>query len=478
MKQQLLPTRKYIGDSRWPQTEADAAADFEGMDNWHLGIDTDTCKFYYQLVSPDYMRAKYGPKKLAIEGGWVVDLPPVPSGYYSVQTPIYYTYFHQKDFQPLDEDGNAAHDLWAGTEYHNLLGDDVPYTWTNEDILFSLEDYDYDEIMELGDKLLPDGNIAKAADADDSAVGTVRWIAYAPAPWLSTTAYEYDRSHNWFSYYYLYDKIDDNGYRAFGKEDITGNGVRYLTIDYEKHGCSTLDEFWRTDVCNHYLAFSSADVTYKETVLHNDPIFNLVLPTICHNGQGMYDYTYMGDGWSIFVAGTMPELWVYEDNEWQLNDDNESGIRSTDSQAASIFNGPGILNGVSWKVPTSAEYYVGNYQNTSIELNYLTCNYLKSKTTGADNEGIVALHSRYGFTDFAPPTSKFVYFGDGNVHDFSGPRNSYLTRPFSPHPIARATISVNSDVTINQDKLFIHNPDDGSQSEIDVPSIYRPCIAF
>ena len=476
MKQRLLPTKKYIGDSRWPETEADASAEFEGMGNWYLGIDTDTCKFYYQLVAPDYMRAQYGPKKLAVNGGWIVDLPPVPSGYYSVQTPIYYTYFHQHGFHPANEVGNDAHDLWAGTEWVNLLGEDVPYTWTNEEILFDLEDYDYDEIMELGDKLLPDGNIAKAVDADDSAVGTVRWIAYAPAPWLSTTAYDYDRNNTWFYFAYLLypDKLADNGYMAYGKEDITGNGVRYLTIDYEKHECSTLDEFWRTDVCNHYLAFSTEDVTYKENVEHDDPIFSISLPSICHNGNGMYRYDYTGSGWSNTIIGTLPRFWIYIDENWQINDEGISGIRST--MATSEFRGSDdVINGVSWKVPTAAEYYIGNYNNPNAAgRDFLTCNYL---TGDSGNEGIVAVRGGYGFDTQSiyddPNRDRPVYFGNGYVHYYRGFDYAYQTSAFGCHPLARADIP-----PVEKDKIYIFNPNDGTQSVIVPPSVYRPCIAF
>ena len=476
MKQRLLPTKKYIGDSRWPETEADASAEFEGMGNWYLGIDTDTCKFYYQLVAPDYMRAQYGPKKLAVNGGWIVDLPPVPSGYYSVQTPIYYTYFHQHGFHPANEVGNDAHDLWAGTEWVNLLGEDVPYTWTNEEILFDLEDYDYDEIMEIGDLLLDDGNIAKASEVNPSAVGTVRWIAYAPAPWLSTTAYDmFDRSNNIFYWAYMRNPLlfADNGYKAYGVEDVTANGVRYLTIDYAKHGCSSLDEFWRTDICNHYIAFNNVDVNYKsksEDVKHDDPIFTIALPSISHNGEGLYTYKYTGDGWANNMRGTWPNTWVFMHDSWQDNASAQGGIRSL--QKANDFSGPDVINGVKWKVPTAVEYYLGFFDTVG-ESDYITCSYLPGNE-GRDNEGIISMQYGYGFDDNSNPyLEKPVYFGDGHIHIFYGFEQSYRTSFYSCHPLAGANYP-----PVEKDKIYIYNPNDGVQSVIAPPVVYKPCVAF
>ena len=478
---------------------------FEGLGHWYLdpSAGADTCRFYMQLVKCCTPREKYGYANSAAAGGWLVDIPPVPAGHYVVVDNPYFRFFREKNFEPR-EDNNAG-TTWKKTwrEYFS----NRPYTWTYEDILFPnvAELYDYDQILEVGDQLLANGNIAKA-NSGQTGVGTVKWIAYAPKPWLNmSSTYE-----NWNQFYFVNNYVvysenvgtiweniyelripeafTDNGYRPYGKVTET-DGVKHLTIDYEANGCSSLDDFWCTDVCNHFMAFSNNEVTYKvntSDIRHDDDIFSLALPSISINGnKGLVYYKHER---GVFCEGYHPYTWAYMSPDWYLNQDNESGIRS--NKPANSANGPGVLGTSSWMVPTVIQYYMANYllDNRYYEKNLLSCNYVPG-TSGHDKEGMVVLNGSYGFSA-SPSKEQPVYFGDGNIDLFIEPNQAYNSANwpvrglfnYSALPISGVDTAVGlrdgSPVTkeVSKDKLYIFN--DNNSHIVDVPTQYTPCIIY
>jgi hypothetical protein len=529
MKQQMKPTvvATSVTEPMFPQVDAveegtkplvdlegnamgGYAPQFEGLGKWYHdpAVGADTCKFFMQLVKCCVPRNKYGYANSASAGGWIVDIPPVPAGHYVVVGNPYFRFFRDKSTTPSED--NIAGTTWKKTwkEYYQ----NRPYTWTYEDILFPnvSELYDYDEILEVGDQLMADGNIKKASEGTQG-VGTVKWIAYAPAPWLETTAYDNWQRSRFVQNYLLYartinprqpnnkelivpEAFNDNGYRPYGMVTET-NGVKHLTIDYAANGCSSLDHFWRTDVCNHFMAFSNSDVTYKsntEDIKHNDPIFSLAIPSIAQNanGAGIWKYAHGG---TREIQGYYPTTWVYFNPQWYVNASDANGVRS--NAPASSFGGPGALGASEWMVPTVAQYYMANYSedNESVTKNLLTCNYLPG-TDGRDNEGMVVLNGNYYFNS-GDNNEKPVYMGNGYIYFHSGSSESfnsfntplvdewkYATLPIAGVQEASGTKLLPGDVVstgtrqIEKDKLYIYHS--GGAPDVDVPTDYTPCIIY
>ena len=491
MKQQMRPTvvnRSQVSD--FPNADA--------VSSWyHDASTTGDYQFYMQLVKDRTPRTRIGNAKTFAEGGWLVDIPAVPAGQYAVVTNPYFRFFREKGFTPSPT--NIAGTTWKETwkKYYQ----DRPYTWTYEEVLFPdvANVYDYNDILEVGDKLLSDGNISKASSSE-TGVGTVKWIAYAPAPWLSmSSTYQGWHELTFFENYILYSSgtelkhpafYYDNGYRPYGMEIETG-GVKHLSINYTANGCSSLDDFWRTDVCNHFLAFSNSDVTYKsnsDDIKHNDPIFELAIPSVAVHpeGKGLYDYELSISNY--LVSGYYPHSWAFLKADWHLNKDSKSGVRST--TAAAGFNGPGSLGTSQWMVPTVAQYFMANYyKNGSKDL--LTCNYVPG--TGSEKEGMVMLKDGYGFNGMARNYEHPVYVGNGYINLFNGWYDMFSTtnNPLNYHwfysalPISgvEEASCINSDRTITgtktvtKDKLNITN---NSRQMIvySVPTDYTPCICY
>lgn len=478
---------------------------FEGLGNWYhdTTVGADTCRFYLQLVKCCVPRNQYGYANSAAAGGWLVDIPPVPAGHYVVVGNPYFRFFREKNFTPREE--NTAGTTWRQTwkEYYS----NRPYTWTYEDILFPnvAELYDYDHVLEVGDQLLANGNIAKA-NTGQTGVGTVKWIAYAPKPWLNMSS----TYQKWNQYYFINNFVvyseavgtiwestyelripeafADNGYRPYGKS-IETNGVKHLSIDYAANGCSSLDDFWCTDVCNHFMAFYNNEVTYKtnsDDIRHDDQIFSLALPSISINGEKGLTYYKLASG--AFCEGYHPYTWAYMTPDWYLNKDHVSGIRS--NKPAESANGPGVLGTSSWMIPTVIQYYMANYlfDNRYYEKNLLSCNYVPG-TSGHDKEGLVVLNGSYGFSA-SPTKEQPVYFGDGNIDLFTEPNQAYNSANwpirglfnYSALPISgvdsAAGVLDGSVVMkeVSKDKLYIYN--DNNSPIVGVPTEYTPCIIY
>ena len=178
MKQQMRPTvvnRSQVSD--FPDADA--------VSSWYHASTVGDYQFYMQLVKDRTPRKRIGNAKTFAEGGWLVDIPAVPAGHYAVVTNPYFRFFREKGFTPSET--NKAGTTWKETwkKYYQ----DRPYTWTYEEVLFPdvANVYDYNDTLAVGDKLLSDGNISKASSSA-TGVGTVEWIAYAPAPWLSMSS--------------------------------------------------------------------------------------------------------------------------------------------------------------------------------------------------------------------------------------------------------------------------------------------------
>lgn len=499
MKQQMRPTvvnRSQVSD--FPNADA--------VSSWYHASTTGDYQFYMQLVKDRTPRKRIGNAKTFAEGGWLVDIPAVPAGHYAVVTNPYFRFFREKGFTPSET--NIAGTTWKETwkKYYQ----DRPYTWTYEEVLFPdvANVYDYNDILEVDDILMADGNIEKASSGA-TGVGTVKWIAYAPAPWLSmSSTYQGWQRTGFFANYVIYsqsvgwgtsfivktpDAFYDNGYRPYGTE-IETSGVKHLSIDYAAHSCSSLDEFWRTDVCNHFMAFSNTDVTYKsnsEDIKHDDPIFQLAIPSVAVSGEGKGLNTYTTGE----ITGYRPNTWAFFKADWQLNKDGQNGVRSNTTAAS--FGGPASTVGASqWMVPTAVQYYMANYDkdNLSGTKDLLTCNYLPG-TGGRENEGMVVLKGGYGYQ--YPPNSteeRPVYFGDGFAYFFSGMHESfnsvnipgsnlyyYTTLPISGVEQAKGTKTIvttpsEATTTVTKDKLNIASESGGKVHN--VPTDYTPCICY
>lgn len=479
---------------------------FEGLGNWYWDQTqgADTCRYYMQFVKSYTARMKYGYANSASAGGWLVDIPPISAGRYVVVSMPYYRYFRQKGYMPQEDDSQAG-ETWKKTWRDYFKS----YTWTYEDILFPDVEhlYDYNQILEVGDQLLANGNIAKAGTT--TGVGTVKWIAYVPFPWLNTTAYD-NLERPYFSLNYLiygqrggsprnptFEKVIpeafwDNGYRPYGTQ-IETNGVKHLVIDHEANGCATLDDFWRTDICNHFMVFSNTDVTYKsnsEDIKHNDPIFSLAIPSITINpGNGIIYYDKTPEH---TIQGYYPYSWVFMYPDWYFNKDGVSGARS--NMPASSANGPTTTGNSTWMVPTVTQYYLANYSeyNGEFDKNLLTCNYVPC-TNGHENEGMAVLKGSYRF-GISAGTEKPVYFGDGHIYLFTGAFESfdtsndpeyeeynYAALPISGVTSATGTKGTNGSSTtvtyaVEKDKMYIYSKE-GSPI-VDVPTDYTPCISY
>ena len=429
------------------------------MNTWYC-YDADTCKFYMRLVEPGVEKKKFGYADLAVNGGWLLDIPAIPSGHFVLLDMPYYRFFRTTNFQPSEQ--NIAGETWRN-EWNEYFKKSFPYTWTYEDILFADSDirYDYDQVLEVGDQLLADGNISKTA----TGVGTVKWIAYAPQPWLATPDF-YDGWESDQVYFYdIYvddpDLFADNGYRPKGKVEET-NGVKHVVVDYAGHGFSSADDFWATDICNHFLAFNNGEFNYspENGIKHNDQIFSVALPAFIYDTQGLFTIS----AHQNYIYGSIPITWAFMADNWYLNKDGRSGIRSTFT--ANSIGGPDKVNGVSWKLPTVAEYFIGNYPNMTTE-DYLTCNYLPGS---GDNEGVVTVQEKYTFVQDA--SNKHVYFGNGYTRNYQRRINAEF-KSYDCMPIARA-----DDDPVKKDHLYIHNPDNLAASVIAPPTIYKACIAF
>ena len=491
MKQQMRPTmvnRSQVSD--FPNAGA--------VSSWYHASTTGDYQFYMQLVKDRTPRKRIGDPKSFADGGWLVDIPAVPAGHYAVVTNPYFRFFREKGFTPSET--NIAGTTWKETwkKYYH----DRPYTWTYEEVLFPdvANVYDYNDILEVGDKLLSDGNISKASSSA-TGVGTVKWIAYAPAPWLSTSStYQGWQRSNFFSNYIIYTQSGwsnnevkipatfyDNGYRPYGMEIETG-GVKHLSINYTANGCTSLDNFWRTDVCNHFMVFKNEDVTYKSTdeIKHDDSIFGLAIPSIAvsSQGEGLYLYNYNGKG----VFGFYPHSWAFFKEDWQLNKDGENGVRSN-----IVAPGLGYVGTSQWMVPTVAQYYMANYSNVNYpgSKDLLTCNYLPGKS--GLKEGLVMLKGGYGYLSGHDGEERPVYFGDGYVNFFSFydqvfnsvniPLNNlwnYTTLPISGVNEATGEKRTSTGITtptttVTIDKLNIAS--EGGKV-FDVPTDYTPCICY
>jgi hypothetical protein len=488
MKQRMQPVEKQVCPARWPQIDAvpggtvkkigpdgietdEYVPEFEGLGSWYLALNTDTCKFFMKLMKPLTPQKKFGYEHIASEGGWLVDLPPVPAGYYAVLgTSPYFRSFRQKGYSPSES--NGAGTLWK--EEWRLYFKSMPYSWTYEDILFPRFNvrYDYDEVLEVGDKLLADGNISKT----ETGVGTVRWIAYAAAPWIANpeTYQGWGRYENFFYDRYIDNptRFKDNGYRPKGIE-TDSRGVKHLVIDYDGNGCSSLDDFWRTDVCNHFLAFYDNEVSYKASsseITHNDVIFTTPMPQISYTVEkGLWELNDRDEDKYGYICWS----WLFMSDDWQLNKDGVDAIRST--KTAATANGPAsAVDGSYWMVPTVAQYYIGHHGDTT-DKDYLTCNYLP-ESPGFANEGVVTVHEKYKMV--GRYTAKVAYFGNGYLDrvplGLDIQFHSYDCMPIACSDITNA----DADVTAKKDNLYINNREDPAASVIAPPTMYRPCIIF
>ena len=463
MKQRLQPVVATAFDGEvTPKTEGI-------LDEWYK-YDADSCYFFMKLVEPDQENKKFGNADLAKNGGWLIDIPAVPSGQYVLLGMNYYRFFRVKGFDPTET--NIAGETWF-KEWQEYFANKMPYGWTYEDILFADSDvnYDYDEIMDIGDQLLDDGNVSKSG----TGVGTVKWIAYAPQPWLATPGF-YDGWEDFPGTHFTEEYIDDpelfadNGYRPKGKE-IETNGKKHLSVDYAAHGCSSLDDFWLTDICNHFMAIYNETVTYKSSsdeIKHDDEIFSLDIPRFCYGDNGM-DYGLFGLTQVMpYISGSIPSTWIFNNPTWYANKDGVNGIRSNRTAASS--NGPGQVAGVDWMVPTVAQHYIGHYDE-DLDENYLTSSNLPTKD-GNSYEGIISLK------DYEIPSIKGykelkgAYFGRNYLRSFPD-RESRHFYPGDCLPLA----SEDSDYVV-KDHLFISDVDDPAASVIAPPTIYLPCIIF
>ena len=462
MKQRLQPVVATAFDGEvTPKTDGI-------LDTWYK-YDADTCLFFMKLVEPNVEKKKFGNADLAKNGGWLVDIPAIPSGQYVLLSMPYYRYFRAVGFDPTED--NIAGQTWR-KEWEQYFKNVMPYEWTYEDILFADSDvnFDYDEIMEIGDQLLADGNVSKSG----TGIGTVKWIAYAPQPWLATPGFYdgWEKEKTYFTYEYLDDPklFADNGYRAKGMV-IETNGKKHLSVDYAGHGCSSLDDFWRTDICNHFMAFYNEPVTYKsnsDDIKHNDEIFTLGIPQFTYTDYGMYSVTES----NTYLSASQSESWVYMNDSWHLNEAGISGIRS--NKTAASANGPGQVDGVDWMIPTVAQYFIGHYSERSDE-NYLTCSKLPAKV-GNSYEGIISLKEGYGIPKVprgeTPKEPRGAYFGQGYYYDY-GPRESRDFYSFDAMPLASESFDL-----VVADHLFIGNGDNPVASVIAPPTIYIPCIIY
>lgn len=439
------------------------------LDKWYV-YDADTCQFYMRLVKPGVEQKRFGNPDLAKNGGWLVDIPAVPSGQYVLLSMPYFRFFREKGFNPTED--NQAGTTWRN-EWETYFSTLMPYTWTYEDILFDNSDvrYDYDEVLEVGNQLLEDGNISKTA----AGVGTVKWIAYAPQPWLSTPGFYLNHSRFFYRYYIENpERFADNGYRPKGCE-IETNSVKHLGVDYAAHGYATLDDFWATDICNHFIAFNNSVTTYKPNssdITHDDAIFSLAQPVISYSEEfGLYRV-------NAQLIGYYPYTWTFMSPEWHLNTDGTSGIRSNETAASA--NGPDKVAGTSWMVPTSAQYFIGHYPEET-DIDYLTCNYLPEH---GGNEGIISLTGNYSF--MSSGDDEVVYFGNGFAIVYQMLEGLNLPS-YGILPLAYDDIEVTKDrydddlttpVHIVKDHLYINDDEDSSASVIAPPTIYRSCIIF
>ena len=466
MKQRLQPVVATAFDGEvTPKTDGI-------LDEWYK-YDADSCYFFMKLVEPDQENKKFGNADLAKNGGWLIDIPAVPSGQYVLLGMNYYRFFRAKGFDPTET--NIAGETWF-KEWQEYFANKMPYGWTYEDILFADSDvnYDYDEVMEIGDQLLADGNVSKSG----TGVGTVKWIAYAPQPWLDTPGfYDYELWEDEDTYFYdLYiadeENFADNGYRAMGQE-IETNGKRHLSVDYAGHGFSSLDEFWRTDICNHFMAVYNGYTTYKSSsddIKHDDEIFSLAIPQAAYGINGM-DYGLYGVDEDAWISGSDPMSWIYMKEDWYLTEGSDYGIRSNKTAAAA--NGPGQVAGVDWMVPTVAQNYIGHIGEQA-DQNTLTCNHLPQKAgVGEGYEGIISLKKGYDIPR-GQQGSKGAYFGRGYFKDYkrkeSREFDSYDCMPLANH---------NSDNPYYViDHLLISDVDDPAASVIAPPTGFIPCIIF
>ena len=465
MKQRLQPVVATAFDGEvTPKTDGI-------LDEWYK-YDADSCYFFMKLVEPEVEKKKFGNADLAKNGGWLIDIPAVPSGQYVLLGMNYYRFFRVKGFDPTET--NIAGETWF-KEWQEYFANKMPYGWTYEDILFADSDdnYDYDEVMLVGDQLLADGNVSHSG----AGIGTVKWIAYAPQSWLATPDFykNWDRFQIYFSDIYIDDPalFADNGYRAKGKE-IESNGKKHLSIDYAAHGCSSLDDFWRTEICNHFLAFSNETVTYKSSsdeIKHDDEIFSLSIPRFTYGDNGM-DYGMFGlQETAPYISASDPMSWMYRNENWQLNENGENGIRS--NKTAASANGPGQLAGVDWMVPTVAQYYIGHYGEES-DNNYLSCSLLPHKEGYGDGtEGIISLKKGYAVPE-GPSLYKGAYFGHG-FFKYYGRLESRDFKSYHCMPLANMDMTEEGVVI---DHLYIADISNISASVIAPPTIYRPCIIF
>ena len=458
MKQRLQPVVDEV-------TTGEVAAKTDGvLDNWYV-YDADTCKFYMRLVEPNVGQKQFGYADLAVNGGWLLDIPAIPSGNFVLLSSSYYRCFRTKSFVPSA--GNEAGSMW--NEEKNLYFSDANrYDWTYENILFgnSELEYDYDQVLVEGDHLLADGNISKTTKG----VGTVKWIAYAPQPWLATPGF-YD---GWeAAYLYFYDMyadvpelLADNGYRAKGKVEVT-NERKHTVVDYAAHGYTSNDGFWATEVCNHFLAFYDETVKYKDAadIKHDDPIFSLALPQISYSDS--YGFFSL-DNNRNYVQGYIPYTWAHSSANWHLNKDGVSGIRSN-LPDMKLDDSKRTVNGVSWMVPTAIEYYMGYYPNKT-KVDYLTCSYLPV-TGSAEKEGIMTINPDYTIPT-ATTVGRQIYFGNGYTRTLIR-REGLEFGSYDCMPIAYQD---NGDV--KKDHLYIYNEADPANSVIAPSTIYIPCIAF
>lgn len=435
------------------------------LDDWYV-YNADTCKFYMRLVEPNVEQKQFGYADYAVNGGWLLDIPGIPSGYFVLLNASYYRYFRTKSFVPSES--NEAGTMW-NQEKNLYFSDANHFDWTYEDILFgnSELEYDYDQVLVEGDHLLADGNISKTT----TGVGTVKWIAYAPQPWLETPGFYDGWEANYLYFYDMYadvpELLADNGYRAKGKVEVT-NERKHTVVDYAAHGYSTNDGFWATDVCNHFLAFYDETLQYKanaEEVKHDDPIFTLALPQVSYSdGYGLFSI----DNNRNYIQGYMPYTWSHSSANWHLNKDGVSGIRSN-LQATQLDDSKRTVNGVSWMVPTAIEYYMGYFPGDATE-DYLTCNYLPV-TGSAEKEGIMTIRDDYVIHS-SMTVGRQVYFGNGYTRII--PRRFGLQfGAYDCMPIA-----YQNDGNVVMDHLYIYNEDDPAKSVIAPSTIYIPCIAF
>ena len=459
MKQRLQPVVDQV-------TTGDVAPKTAGiLDNWYV-YDADTCKFYMRLVEPGVEQKKFGCADYAINGGWLLDIPGIPSGYFVLLNTSYYRYFRTKSFVPSPS--NEAGTIW--NEEKNLYFSDAShFDWTYEDILFgnSELEYDYDQVLELNDYLLADGNISKSVKG----VGTVKWIAYAPQPWLATPGFFDGWEDNYLYFYDMYvaipERLADNGYRAKGRVEVT-NERKHTVVDYAAHGYSSNDGFWATEVCNHFLAFYDETVEYKASaadIKHDDEIFSLALPQVSYSDSyGLYSI----DNNLDYIQGFIPYTWSHVSANWHLNKDGVSGIRSNQT-AKNLDDSKRTVNGVSWMVPTASEYYIAYFPEDTSD-DYLTCSYLPV-TGSAEKEGIVTVQPKYSIAADMNLYKK-VYFGNGYLMNIPR-RLAFTFNSYDCMPIAYQDNGV-----VKKDHLYIHNSTDTDASVIAPSTIYRPCIAF